>query len=161
MRDRQQLEELTGAVSLGVLAEEMVLATGRLLRDEQLGDKDLGILGVGQQLLERLSSESLGVVPPSGPRRMDTEEAYLDAFRAARLQAPGEPAQEFLGKLADVLGRAIKGETLSAVDRQLLPKIQEFFAQIGELTLARTNDLFDRSRKERFRWIRMTASSPS
>jgi hypothetical protein len=161
MRDRQQLEELTGAVSLGVLAEEMVLAAGRVLRREALGDRERQSLRMGHQLLERASSAKFGVVPPEGPRRMDTDEAYLDAFRAVRLQAPGEPAQEYLRKLAAVLSRVLGEEELTPEDHKHLAQIQEFFARIGELTLARANDFFDKSRKEPFPWMRIRERSPS
>jgi hypothetical protein len=159
VQDRQQLEELTGAVSLGVLAQEIVLATSRVLRKEDLADRERHTLEAGQQLLERLSAEKLGVAPPAGARTMDTEETYLDAFRAARLQAPDEPAQEFLGRLAKVLSAVLAGKELTEEERGLVVRIQEFFARIGELTLARANDLFDRPRKEPFPWIRMQATS--
>jgi hypothetical protein len=161
VRDRQQLEELTGAVSLGVLAEEMVLATGRVLREEHLGDRERQTLEFGHQLLERLSTATFGLVPPSGPRRMDTDETYLDAFRAVRLQAPEEPAQEYLSRLADVLSRIVAEKKLTAEDRELVVSIRDLFSRVGELTLARANDLFDRSHKEPFSWIRMQTISPS
>lgn len=161
MRDRQQLEELTGTISLGLLAEELVLAAGRALRSETLGDRELQTLETGHQLLERLGRVTFGVVPPPSTRRMDTDEAYLDAFRAVRLQAPGEPAQEYMRRHAAVLARVLKQENLSPDDRASLAEIQDFFARLGELTLARANYVFDRSRKEPFAWIRMRETSPS
>lgn len=162
MSDRHQLEEVTGAVSLGVLAEEMVLAVGRLRREEQLTQEDLRTIEAGQRLLEELSSAVPGVLSPGGTRHMDTEAAILDVYRAVRLRAPEEPAREFLARLAKPLARATQGDRmLSDQERALLPEIQALFTQIGELSLARTNELFDKGRKEPFAWSGSARSSAS
>jgi hypothetical protein len=93
---------------------------------------------------------------------MDTEAALLDVYRAVRLRAPDEPAREFLARLARPLAHATQAErALRPEERELLPEIQALFAQIGELSLARTNDLFDKGRKEPFAWIGSTRSSAS
>jgi len=161
VNDRHELQEMTGAVSLGVLAEEMVLAVGKLRREESLAARDLDTITGGEQLLQRLSSDTPSVLSPVGIRHMGSEAALLDVFRAVRLRAPDQPVREFLRKLAEPLGRAARSEALQPSDRELLPEIQALFVQIGELTLARTNDLFDRGRKEPFGWMGNTRGSAS
>jgi hypothetical protein len=162
VRDREQLEELTGAVSLGVLAEDTVLATARVLREESLGARYRQTLQVAHQVLEGLSSDRVDeVTAPSGRRRMDTDELYLDAFHAVRIQAPGEPAQDYLKKLANAIKRVLDDEKLTDQDRVLVGKVKDFFSCIGEITLSRANELFDPSRKEPLSWIRMHTTSHS
>lgn len=163
MRDRQQLEELTGAVSLGVLAEDAVLATSHVLHGSSDDvDRDKQTLVIAQKILEDLSSATtIGIVAPSGPRQMNTDDFYLDAFRAVRLQAPEQPAQEYLKSLADALKRVIDNGKVEDEDRSNLEEVQSFFTCVGEVTLARANELFERSRKEPLPWIRTEKTSLS
>jgi hypothetical protein len=163
VRDRQQLEELTGAVSLGVLAEDAVLATSHVLHGTSDDvDRDRQTLVVAQKILEELSSPTtIEISAPSGHRQMNTDEVYLDAFRAVRLQAPDQPVQEYLKDLADALKRVIETGKVEAEDRPNLEEVQSFFACVGEVTLARANELFERSRKEPLPWIRTEQTSLS
>jgi hypothetical protein len=163
VRDRQQLEELTGAVSLGVLAEDAVLATSHVLHgSSDSADLDKKTLIIAQKILEDLSSATtIQIIAPSGHRQMNTDEVYLDAFRAVRLQAPDQPVQEYLRNLADALKRVIDSGTVEDEDRSNLEEVQSFFACVGEVTLARANELFERSRKEPLPWIRTDTTSLS
>ena len=92
---------------------------------------------------------------------MNTDEVYLDAFRAVRLQAPEQPAQEYLKHLADALKRVIETGKVETKDRPNLEEVQSFFACVGEVILARANELFERSRKEPLPWIRTEKTSLS
>ena len=159
MRDRQLFEQLTNAVSLGVLAEEMVLAAGHAAARQTLDDHDLEILRTGQQLLSAIASATLTVVPTPGPRRMDTDAAYLEAFRAVRLEAPGERAQDFVSNLSGVLEKAVSGGEITDHDVEVLRRVQDLFARVGEMSLVRASDLFEQPRKEPLPWTRMRASS--
>lgn len=163
MRDRQQLEELTGAVSLGVLAEDAVLATSHILNEavDGIPDHDKQTLIIAQQVLEGLSSATTIAISPPETRQMNTDDVYLDAFRAVRLQAPDQPAQEYLKGLADALRRVIDSGTVLDEDRPSLTQVQSFFACVGEVTLARANELFERSRKEPLPWTRTETTTLS
>lgn len=161
MHDRQQIEELSGAVSIGLLAEETVLATARVLRGINLNQRDKEALLTARKLLQRLGATPTGVMSPPGPKRMDSEEAYLDTLRAVRLQAPNEPLHGYLTKLAKVLSKAAGGKTLSSSDRQLVTSVRDLFIHVGELTLARAAELFDRSSQDPLSWIQIQTTSPS
>lgn len=161
MSERYTLEQLTGAISLGVFSEEMVLAIGRLRRAEALSDQERKTLETGQQLLSHLSSEGASVLSRKGPRFMDADAVVLDVFKAARLQGSPETARDMLAKIAGALERALHDSPLQVGDRDLLVTAQDLFGRIGELSLARTNDLFDQPRTEQFEWIQSPRSSPS
>jgi hypothetical protein len=153
MIDRQEIHEVAGAVSLGLLSEDVVLSAGRVLRKEALEPSDYEALRNGKALLERLGSKAIGgaVVPP-GPRRIDSDESDLDVYRAVRIQSPNEPARDLLSRLADLLDRAIGGRLSSDDDTGIL-FTRELFTRVGQLTLARTDDLFDRARTEQLEWM--------
>jgi hypothetical protein len=150
--DRHELQEMAGTVSLGVLAEEMILALGKLKRDEKLADPDVRTLNGGHQLLSQLGAEAPATVAGGGVRRMGSESA-LDVYRAVRIHAPDQPVRDVLRKLAAPLGRAASRQRLRSEDRTLLPQIQALFVVIGELALAHANELLDRGRKEPLGWI--------
>jgi hypothetical protein len=159
MRDKQLFEQLTNAVSLGVLAEEMVLAAGHAVARRPLDEHETEVLRTGQQLLAAIASTTLTVVPTPGPRRMDTDAAYLEAFRAVRLEAPGERAQDYLNSLCAVIEKAASGREISDNDIGVLRRVQDLFARVGEMSLVRAGDLFEQPRKEPLPWTRMRASS--
>lgn len=152
MIDRQELREVAGAVSLGLLSEDLVLSVGRLLRKDPLEAADYQALQFGKSLMERLGSQSRGALVASGTSRIDTDESDLDVYRAVRIQSPNEPARELLNRFAGLLDRAIRGE-LSPDDEPTVILIRQLFARVGELTLARTDDLFERSRMEHLEWM--------
>ena len=159
MRDKQLFEQLTNAVSLGVLAEEMVLAVGHAVARRPLDEHDTEVLRTGQQLLSAIASTTLTVVPTPGPRRMNTDAAYLEAFRAVRLEAPGERAQDYLNSLCAVIEKTASGGDISDSDIEVLRRVQDLFARVGEMSLVRAGDLFEQPRKEPLPWTRMRASS--
>jgi len=159
MRDRQLFEELTSTVSLGVLAEEMVMAAGHAAARKELDEHDVEVLRSGQELLSTIASATLTVVPTPGPRRMDTDVAYLEAFRAVRLEAPGERAQDYLNELCGIIGKVLGGGEINDEDIAGLRRVQDLFARVGEMSLMRAGDFFEQPRKEQLPWTRMRASA--
>lgn len=151
MTDRHEIDELTGAVSLGLLSQDVVLAIGRVRRAEPLTDSDSHSLRGGKFLLDRLASDAPSLVQSEHPRQMQDDVADREVFRAVRIQSPDEPAREFLARLALVLDHALVG-TLAVDEADTIKIAQNLFAQVGDLALTRTNDLFERSHSEQFQW---------
>src|SRR4051794_28491144 len=102
------MDQMTGAVSLGLLADETVLALGRLLRSEPLGERERASLADAQMLLSALGDEEIQIIPPHGPQQLHSDATNSVLFRAARLQAPNEPVRAVFLRFANALNNALK-----------------------------------------------------
>ncbi len=152
MRDRQgDLEELTARVSRGLLAGEVVVAVEHLLETgDWHGEDDRETAARGQQLLEALSERQAVPARLPRPRQMLASKTLLETMDAVQAQAPDEPVQEYLQRLADAIKDALDGEVTSETRRNL-ETVRDLFAYLGQRNLARVNDI-TRSRRDLSRW---------
>lgn len=158
MRERQQFEEVSTVVSLGLLAEDMVLVIGRVMRGDEMRERDRRVLEKAKRLLETLSSED--VVPVDlGADQMLADEAYLDALRALKLRAPEAEEQVAAAQLVALLDAVLRGELDEPMREQLL-QLRAIFVDVGKSMLTRANDLA-RSRQEAYAWHPTKATSLS
>jgi hypothetical protein len=152
MRDRQgDLEELTGRVSRGLLAGDVVVAVDHLLETgDWYGEGDRQTVARGQQLLEALSERQAAPAQLPRARQMLASKTFLETMHAVQAQAPNEPVQEYLQRLADAIKDALDGE-LTPETRRNLETVRNLFAYLGQRNLARVNDV-TRSRRDLSRW---------
>lgn len=160
MNERQPLEELAGPISMGLLAEEVVLAVGMAMRDEELGHRERRAIEHAQAFLRGLSSTTNDIIGPAVLRQMDSDQTYMDAFRAIKLHAPDQPFREYLEKVEQVLGKALEGK-LETNDQSLCLDAQRLFLRVGEIQLARTSGFFERSKEDPFSWTRINKKQHS
>jgi hypothetical protein len=161
MRDREEFEELSSVVALGLLAEDMVLIIGRVIRGAELGDEDRDVVRDVRRLFEMSVEE--GVVPVAwGETRIVSDDAYRDALRIVRERSPqlDQAGRDAAQQLIDLLDAVLNG-TVSEEQGEQLVRLREIFVEVGKTMLMRSNELM-RSRQETISsWRPMQATSVS
>lgn len=141
MQDLHRQEELSGVVALGLSAEEVVLAAGRLSRGS-VDEADVPTVEYGARVLRALGdvvANPFGIASDSAG--FMSSDGFIDAIRAVRAQAPGQDLKSYSEALADVLEKAGRGEDLVASDRETLERVRDLFGAVGKTAMARANDL--------------------
>jgi hypothetical protein len=159
MAEEPHLEELSQTVSSGLLAEEVVYATSRLLRSEPLESEDEQALEQGRALLDYLAAPEPGLPRIEGFQSLATGQSALDTLRAARTQASGQDVTHFLRTLIGVLDDALNRRNLEGHHAEL-ETVRTLFLNLGRVTLARANSL-SRTPEDRLTWLDTTLTSAS
>jgi hypothetical protein len=160
MSERQEIVELTDTVSLGFLSSDLVLALGRLVRQENLSSRDRDALRSGHDLLERLGNPEPTLQPTPGPRLLTSDAVDVEVFRAARVQEPGEPVKAVIARMAALLERATT-RPFEPADAKAADQVRRLFVYLGDMTLSRADDLLKTPHHERPAWLDPTATSIS
>lgn len=147
MRDQPDLEELSGVVSAGLLAEGVVFASGRLMRSEPLEVAEREALSQGKLLLQLIASPDAGPPNVAGMGYLAADAGALETLRAVRAQAPDEDVRVFLERLMAVVDGALQGQDVSTKTHEL-ETLQMLFMSLGRFALARTN-AYGRPREDR------------
>lgn len=159
MRDDYQLEEVTGAVSLGLLASDVAVATSQMLRGIDTSSIDRVSLERGAALLRALSRPFEEPAPPDGLGQLGSRGSELDALRALEVHMPGEDVREAVRPLADALDQILGGAPV-ADHRKEIEKIQRLFSLLGEMEVSRVTSL-SRPSPDIPSWLISPASSGS
>jgi hypothetical protein len=133
------IEEMTGAVRLGLFAGDAALALDRTIRAKQVNDADRSILGHSLTLLENLRNPAAASSTFSGPNHLAVGEAGLDALTAIEAQAADADVEQFLEPLVEGLRKALDGEVDSQVAH--LDKLLQVFVAIGDAEVERVSCL--------------------
>jgi hypothetical protein len=160
MRDDYQLEEVSGAVSLGLLASDIVIATSKLLCGADLSDPERRALEGGEALLRTMS------VPLDDARRshrlgqLGLRSSAIDALHAVQARMPGEEdIQEHVVPLADAVRQVLEGTAVAAHTAEL-ESVRDLFALLGEMEVSRVTNL-SRPTPDMPPWLTSVASSSS
>jgi hypothetical protein len=159
MADEYQHEEMSSAVGLGLLASDMVLATGKLLRAGDLSEHELQTLRHGWRLLEVLSAPLEDIPPSEGLSQLGTKSSALDALQAVQVRVPGQDVQSYVQPLSEGLKAVLAGESPDAHQNELT-LVQDLFASIGDVELTRVSNL-SRPTPDVPPWLTSTATSRS
>jgi hypothetical protein len=149
VRDYRGLEEMTGAVSTGLLAGDVVLAIDAALRADQVDEETADALRAGGQYLRALANPSELDTSGSQTGSLAATDAALDAVAQVQREKPNENIQTFLEKLAQALDDAAGGEKL---DKTTVEMVVDIFSLLGDLELARVTSL-SRERQDPIRWL--------
>ena len=171
MRDDYQLEEMSGAVGLGLLASDLVLAAGKVLRAAALSKSDRATLDLGRRLLEALSAPLDDLPLIEGLGHLSSKNSTLDAIQAMQGRFPGEDIAEHVVPLADALRAVLEAESgrderdtagarVAEQYADRLREIRDLFASIGEAEVTRVTNLA-RPRQDVPPWQTSTASFAS
>ncbi|HEX2084282.1 MAG TPA: hypothetical protein VHF89_01255 [Solirubrobacteraceae bacterium] len=159
VRDYRGLEEITEAVSTGLLVGDVVLAIDARLAGREIGDEEKGVLAAGAQLLRALASPDAAGPGPATTASLAATGAALDAVAAIGADRPPDEIRDHLLHLATALDAAATDD--GAVERASLEKVVELFSLVGDLELAHVNSV-SRERQDPGRWLgRPTPSSLS
>lgn len=138
MGDGSQMEEVTGAVGLGLFAGDVVLALGRLINSRTAEPTDRDTLQLAAQLLEGLGTPVDSPAPPSGQRQLAGENA-LDALAAVESEAAEADVEDFIRPLAEALKQSLKSNAKPEV--AALETLRRVFAAIGDAEVSRVSRL--------------------
>lgn len=142
MHDLHRQEELSNVVALGLRAEEIVLAVGRLSRRPP-DERDRRTVEACASMLRALGNVTSPFAPNGEGAGLMSADGFIDALRVARTQAPDANLEEYATSLADALTRASERgeEALNEDDRDKLERVRALFAAVGRSSIARANDL--------------------
>lgn len=141
MHDLHRQEELSNVVALGLRAEEIVLAVGRLSRRSE-NPEDRPTIESCASILRALGSVASPFAPHGVGAGLMSAEGFMDALRVVRAQAPNADVQAYATSLADALEQAVESEdehNEETGDR--LESVRDLFRAVGRSAIARANDL--------------------
>ena len=139
MIERRSGEELSGVLSLGLLAEGAVMALGRVIRSEPLRYEDLRVVADARRLFELMATEDVLVVETLEDQML-TDESSLDALRVVELQE-GDGLHDRAQRYVELLQKVIDGSIEEKEERSELESLRALFVEVGEATLSRANEL--------------------
>jgi hypothetical protein len=159
MGDEYELEEVSGAVSLGLLASDVAIACSRLLRRVDLSESEQQALQAGHLLLQALS-EPLGDIRPSDRLgQLGSKSSAIDALHAVELRVPGKDIREFVEPLAQSVAKVLAGAPIDE-HADHIEAVRDLFATLSEVEVSRLSNL-SRPRPDIPRWQTSTANSLS
>jgi hypothetical protein len=158
MSPLEQLDQLTGAVSLGVVTRRTAVAAERLLHHRQLDDRELDAVRSAEALVNQL------LQPAAEPAARPAGMAFLvsEGLEALESYRPVEPDDDLVAHLERVsasLHTIIAGRS-AELDRQDLERLRDFFSMLGDLALTHANERRAPVASGR-KWIRSNGTSAS
>jgi hypothetical protein len=159
MRHEYELEEVSGAVSLGLLASDIVIASSKLLRGAELADSDRSALEHGESLLEAMSAPLDDVQPPHRLGQLGSKNSAIDALHAVQVRVPGEDVHEHVRPLANAVKQVLGGGPV-AQHRTEIESVRDLFAFLSELEVSRVTNM-SRPTPDVPSWLTSTANSLS
>lgn len=159
MRDEYQLEEIAGAVSLGLLASDVVIATSKLLRAADLSEEEREALTSCKFLLQALCAPLDDVRPAARLGQLGSKRSAIDALRAVQVHVPGKDVQDYVRPLANAVEQVLLTGSPDP-HRTEMESIRDLFASLSEIEVARATNL-SRPTPEEPRWLTSTASLAS
>lgn len=157
MGDEYELEEVSGAVSLGLLASDVAIACSRLLRRADLSESEQQALRTGHLLLQALS-EPLGDVRPSDRLgQLGSKSSAIDALRAVEIRVAGKEIGDYVEPLAQSVADVLDGASIDEHANQI-EAVRDLFATLSEVEVSRLSNL-SRPTPDIPRWQQTSAAS--
>jgi hypothetical protein len=133
------MEEMTGAVQLGLFAGEAAIALERTINQGEVGAGERQTLAQGLWLLEALQGPRNHGGEGNGPQHLAIGEAGLDILTAIEAQAEDTTLGDFLTDLAEGLRNALDGDV--GGNQQQLESLLQLFVAIGDAEVERVSCL--------------------
>lgn len=138
---------LDSAVALGMTADDVVIAAGRLQRNEPLEPHQRRVLDETRRVIDTLVSGSPG--PGEGGLEgfspAATTQLLLKATR--QMQPPNTSGEQYLAELDATLERALAGEEWEG-RAEGLRQIRRLFLRIGQISLSEASAMAGDNRAE-------------
>jgi hypothetical protein len=159
VRDFQRLEELSDAVTIGLLAGDVVLAADRVRQQGSVDGDSKKALTRGEELLRSLAKTESPEVIALGTRSWAAAASAVEAVAAVQGQRPDADVQAVLTQLADGLHAVVQSGGIGDKQEELRAVV-ELFSFLGDLELAHVNNVA-RDREEPAAWLGTTSSTSS
>jgi len=156
--DRQGVEAATGAASLGMLADDVLIAVVRFQKGLPLSDRDRGALDRAAKVIGGI--RELGtrqIVLRSTLRDMAPVGVLDETFQA--IAAAREGQAENLAAGLESVQQAIEEILAGTAEEAASRRLREFFDRLGAITLARSEDIARPGREQREKWIKEALGS--
>ena len=158
MLDRHGVEAATGAASLGMLADDALIAVVHYQKGEPLSERDRRAFERAVEVFEAI--RELGtrqVVVRSTLRDMAPVGVLDETFQAITDAREGE-SEDLAAGLAR-LQEAIKDVLAGTAKGEASQRLREFLDRLGAVTLARSEEIARPGREQRGKWIREALGS--
>ena len=155
MRDYRGLEEITDAVSRGLLVGEVIVAIDRAGSGGDLDDQTRRTIQAGASLLRDMAHPDRTMALIGSTGSLVATGAAVDAASRSIGRRPPEDVQQYLDGLADALVALAETREQRADDLQ---QVQSLFSFLGDLELARANDV-SHQRQDPVGWL--STATPS
>jgi hypothetical protein len=148
-------QRVSAAVNTAGFAQDVVMATSRLIHAQTLTDRDRQALEACRALLNRMLSTDVAV-ERSGERQLDGSNtvALLRKARSAQAQDAGD-----LAHTVTALDQLLKGQR-SAEDVEEIGRLRDIFLTVGQANLAAMTEL-TANREAPDSWTGLIANSIS
>ena len=153
MLDREGLGSASGVASLGMLADDALLAVVRYLGGQAATERDRKALEQAMQVLQTIGE--LGerrVEPTSGLRAMASLGVLDETVQAVTHASPGVDAGDLVAALTQ-LQDAIRSVLAGNAHRDTATRLKVFFDRLGVITLAKSEEVVRPGREQRVKWI--------
>lgn len=157
VRDYRGLEEITDAVSRGLLAGDVIVALDRAVSGLELDDQMIETIRAGESLLRDMAHPDRAATLVGTTGSLFATGAAVGAASRAIGREPPANVQNYLDALADSLVTLAEGKERKQDD---LMQVVSLFSFLGDLELARANDV-SRQRQDPVRWLGTPTPSPS
>lgn len=138
MHDEANFDEVAGAVGMGLVASNVVLAIAKLTRSDPLDDRDRKALERARAVLDGFSHKG-GLPLADGLHQLEGSSA-IDALQAVELNIGGESVEDFATKLSHELTAVIAGEPLEG-HWEALDQVKALFSAIGDAEVMRVTNI--------------------
>jgi hypothetical protein len=138
---------LDSAVALGMTADDVVIAAGRLERNEALEPHQRRVLDATRGVIHALVSGTPGPSEAGleGFSPAATTQLLLRATR--QMSPPGVSGEKYLADLDETLGRALAGDEWDG-RVEGLRQIRKLFLRIGQISLSEASAMAGDNRAE-------------
>jgi hypothetical protein len=149
VRDYRGLEEITDAVSRGLLVGDVIVAVDLALTGEEFDEEMRDAIRAGESLIRDMAHPDRATTLVGTSSSLVATGAAVGAATRSIGREPPEDVQEYLDTLAESLELlALKKERREDELRQVI----SLFSFLGDLELARANDV-SHQRQDPVRWL--------
>ena len=139
MSDGPSVEQMTGAVNLGLLATNAADALGRTAASGGVSQADRASLEEALALLEAIRDPGKRVGSPQGPEYLTLGGGGLDVLSVLEARSADGDVISFIEPLANALTEAISGKVEGNADKLLF--LEHLFDAIGNAEADRASTL--------------------
>ena len=149
MRDYRGLEEITDAISRGVLVDDVIIAVDQALGEADLGEDERASVLAGESLLRDLAHPDRAASSANAASGLVAMGAVVGAASRSVGREPPADIQTYLDNLAEKLNALATRNERHEDD---LMQVVALFSFLGDAQLARASSV-SRERQDPARWL--------
>ncbi len=145
--NERHFQNLSAAITLGFLAEDVVFAAGCALRGETVDEAGRSALQQAGKLLNAVAEPHRGLLLGAERRRL-SDRGAVSVLEAELRPSPPDNLQQYAKRLATVIEHALNGG-IEDKDKGQLEAVRHQFAALARTSLSEVNTLSDHRRTKR------------